>query len=209
MHPITRRVIVPIGLAILFVTAAASATIPVGYIAWDVNFPGNAGQFDITNLSGPNAAPPTFPITTTLNLSSLGLVVGFVGGGTTTEPSGYFSLAPDGESLNGTAIPIGGTNPMPTSATLTGLFSPTSIAVSGMGTVSIQPSFSVAFSDTPNLMDGDLAVIYATVATVSSVPEPGTPTLIAVGIAGLIIAGTMKAKKMNTGGKLWSKSGLL
>jgi hypothetical protein len=55
--------------ACLFLAPAVwGAQIPVGYISWDVNFPGNAGQFDITNLTGPNALPPSFPITTTLNL---------------------------------------------------------------------------------------------------------------------------------------------
>ena len=81
--------------------SAFASQIPVGYVSWDVTFPGEAGQFDITNLSGPNAGPPTFPITTTVNLSNLNLVVDFVGGSSATygPSSGYFSLSPDGEFL--------------------------------------------------------------------------------------------------------------
>src|ERR1700733_5287448 len=136
--PVVSRIVKNVSVlfcgAALFAASASATLIPVGYVSWDVNFPGNAGQFDITNLTGANAAPTaSFPILTQVNLSSLSLTVSFVGGGMTTEPAGYFTLASDGESWNGTAIPIGGTNPLPTAATLTGLFSPTSINVSGMG----------------------------------------------------------------------------
>ena len=40
--------------------SAFPCQIPVGYVSWDVTFPGEAGQFDITNLSGRNAGPPHF-----------------------------------------------------------------------------------------------------------------------------------------------------
>ena len=185
---IVKNVSILICGAALFAASASATQIAVGYVSWDVNFPGNAGQFDITNLTGANAAPTTFPILTQVNLSSLSLTVTFVGGGMTTEPAGYFTLASDGESWNGTAIPIGGTNPLPTAATLTGLFSPTSINVSGMGVVSILNSFTVSFNDTPSLVDGDLGVIYATVGTTSTTPEPGTWMLMSLGLVGLISA---------------------
>ena len=135
------------GVIALSVTAPpAAADIPVGLVAWDVTFPGNAGEFDIVNLSGPNAFPPFFPITTALNLSSLNLVVDFVGGSTETfgPGSGYFTLASDGESFNGGSIPIGGTNPQPIDATLSGLFTPTSVVIGG-SPVLINPGFSVKF----------------------------------------------------------------
>jgi hypothetical protein len=189
-------------VAALCVGNAAAGTIPVGYVSWDVNFPGNAGQFDITNLSGPvNSAPPTFPITTLVNLSSLSLTVDFVGGGTTVFGSSYFSLAIDGESFNGTAIPIGGTNPEPIDATLTGTFSPTSINDPGPDT--ILPSFSVTFSDTPFLVDGDLGVIYATEGSAPpppppGVPEPGTWLMLATGLAGAAVMKGRKGKNMKS-----------
>jgi hypothetical protein len=162
-----------------------------------VNFPANAGEFDIVNVTGPNAAPPTFPITTLVSLSNLTLMVNFVGGGSTTfgPASGYFSLDPDGESLDGTAIPIGGTNPEPLSATLTGTFSPTSI--DDPGADSILPAFSATLSDAPNLVDGDLGVIYATEGTVTgTTPEPGSWALLAIGLVGLFIVGGRKNKNM-------------
>jgi hypothetical protein len=81
-------------------------------------------------------------------------------------PGTYFTLAPDGLSYNGTAIPIGGTNPTPVSATLTGTFSPTT--GTGVGSGSILPSFSVTLSDSPTLMDGDDVVIEAIDASTSA-----------------------------------------
>jgi hypothetical protein len=75
-------------------------------------------------------------------------------------PGTYFTLAPDGLSYNGAAIPVGGTNPTPISATLTGTFSPAT--GTGIGSGSILPSFSVTLSDSPTLNDGDVAVIEAT-----------------------------------------------
>jgi hypothetical protein len=188
MRQLGTRALILFTVAALCVGSAAASTIAVGYMSWDVNFPGNAGAFDIVNLTGPNAAPSTFPITTLVNLTSLTLVVHFVGGGSATygPTSGYFSLDPDGESLDGTAIPIGGTNPEPLSATLTGTFSPTSI--SDPGADHILPAFSVTFSDAPNLVDGDLGVIYATEGTGGVTPEPGSWILLAIGLVGLLIA---------------------
>ena len=178
-------------LAVAACTATVSAQTAAGYISWDQIFPGNAGQFDITNLTGPNNSGDTsFPITTELELSNLSLMIDFVGGGSETfgPLSGYFSLGPDGESLNGTAIPIGGTNPEPIDATLTGTFSATTVsldAAAGGGTININPDFSVSFSDTPFLQDGDLGVIYAEPAS-STVPEPSSVPLLAA-VLGLIL----------------------
>ena len=188
-----------VALCATAVPAVADAPIPVGYISWDVNFPGNAGQFDITNLTGPNSLPPDFPITTLLNLTSLSLTVDFVGGGSTVYGSSYFSLSPDGESFDGTAIPIGGTNPQPLDATLTGSFSPL-VVTSGGGPVSLGPDFSVSFSDTPNLVDGDLGVIYATPcpagAACSVTPEPGYWAFLAIGLVSLLL---VKSRKLAAG----------
>jgi hypothetical protein len=178
--------------------ATASAQTPVGYLSWDLIFPGNAGQFDITNLTGPNnSGDASFPITTELQLSVLDLVVDFVGGSSQDfgPGSGYFSLAADGESLNGTAIPIGGTNPQPLSVTLTGTFSATTVsldAAAGGGSININPTFSVSFSDTPNLVDGDLGVIYAESPVVTGTPEPGTWLMLGAGLLLLVAWGRIR-----------------
>lgn len=82
----------------------------------------------------------------------------------TYAPGTYFTLAPDGLSYNGAAIPIGGTNPTPISAVLTGMFSPTT-GLSGTDSGAILAPFSVTLSDSPTLMDGDVAVIDATDAS--------------------------------------------
>ena len=95
MQQIVRRMCVFCVIAMLYTgIAAAAGIVPVGYVSWDVVFPGNAGQFDITNLTGANSAAPVFPITMEVNLSSLSLVVDFVGGGSTTYGASYFTLGP-------------------------------------------------------------------------------------------------------------------
>lgn len=72
--------------------ASSGATYPVAVLSWDVIFPGNAGQFDITNLTGPNALPPDFPITSAVNLTDLTLTVNFSGTAAVPEPSAWMLL---------------------------------------------------------------------------------------------------------------------
>src|SRR5262249_16034044 len=112
--------VLAVGVWVASANVAFATSIPVGYVSWDVNFPGSAGQFDIVNGHGPNPSPfpdPTFPVTTTLTFSSLSLHVDFSNGTSTTFGSAYFT--PAGISFNGNPIPIGGLNPLPTGATLT------------------------------------------------------------------------------------------
>jgi len=169
-----------------------SAQTPVGLLSWDLVFPGNAGEFDIANQTGPNdSGDSTFPISTELQITNLSLLVDFVGGSSETfgPLSGYFSLAADGESLNGTAIPIGGTNPEPIDATLTGTFSQTTVSLDVPGgPINISPNFSVSVSDSPNLLDGDFGIINAEPAVVSATPEPGTWLMLATGLVLLVAA---------------------
>src|ERR1700730_12715596 len=80
-------------------TAARASIIPIGFVSWDVNFPGNAGQFDISNETGPNSTPfpdTTFPVLTSVDLGSLALTVDFANGSSRTFGSSYFTLGFDG-----------------------------------------------------------------------------------------------------------------
>jgi len=156
-------------------------TVPIGYVSWDVTSPGSTGEFDIFNGTGVNSSgDTTFPVSTPVNLSSLSLTIDFSDGSSVTEPSSYFTLAPDGLSYNGSGIGIGGASPQPTEATLTGTFSPTTITYCidsaspcDTSTETINSSFSATIlpSSPPDLADGDLAIIYATEAG-ATVPEP-------------------------------------
>ncbi|MGA2136264.1 MAG: PEP-CTERM sorting domain-containing protein [Bryobacteraceae bacterium] len=188
------------------VTAASAGTIAVGYISWDLNFPGNAGEFDIINNTGPiNGSNVDFPIEEVEPLSDLSLMVTFSDGSVVSEPAGYFTLSPDGESYDGGAIPIGGTNPVPVSATLTGDFGLLTVDLFGGGTVDIDSTFSVTFSDTPNLVDGDLGIIYANTSTGGGgTPEPSTWLLALTGIAALLVVRrkSLKIKKSTVVGAL-------
>ena len=171
----------------LALSTAQAAPIPLGYISYDVNIPGSFAQFDIVNETGPNSTfppDPTFPVTTTaqFTLSSLSLVVDFSDGSSKTFGPSYFTLGSDGESLDGSPIAIGGTTPNPISAVLTGMLSPTTLDVAGTST-SVDSSFDPAtITDSPILVDGDLAIINAELASSGpAVPEPGMTFTFLVG----------------------------
>src|ERR1700751_2076678 len=73
-------------LAIITVEpTGGGAPIPLGYLVYDVLFPGNFGEFDIVNQTGPNSSLPTssdFPVTTTVLFSDLSLTLNFSDGST-------------------------------------------------------------------------------------------------------------------------------
>lgn len=182
------RLVAMIAASVFFATAALASVIPAGYVSWDVNIPGSAGNFNISNFTGTNSLPPDFPITTALNLSNMSLKVNFVGGGMTVFGSSYFTLGLDGLSFDGGDIPIGGMNPLPMDALLSGTFSPLSISLDGGGTETILAGFSAMITSAVGgpLEDGDIAVIYATTTDASTpVPEPGSLLLVATATLGL------------------------
>ncbi len=183
----------------LFCTAASAGLLTVGFISYDVTAPGSTAQFDITNGTGPNSTPfpdPTFPVVTSVNMSSLALTVHFSDGSTQAFGSSYFSLNIDGLSWDGSTIPIGGANPQPVSATLTGLFSPLSVSLNNGSSTSILAAFSASVtpSSPPNLQDGDLAIINATTTSTGTVPEPGTWFLIAMGLTAILLLRTKSTR---------------
>jgi hypothetical protein len=192
------KLLIP-ALPLLLTGIASASLLPIGYISYDVNIPASTASFDITNLTGPNALPPDFPVATSVDLSSLSLKVDFSDGSTQTFGSPYFTLSSDGLSFNGGAIPIGGANPQPTDATLTGMFSPTTLTLSDSSMVTIDSSFSAMIlpSSPPNLGDGDFAVIYASPAgTTSPVPEPGSVLLLATTVGMIVVSRRPRVRGM-------------
>ncbi len=188
MLKIVSRLLGVFAACVLCAPSAFATSIPLGYVSWDVNIPGSVGKFDIANFSGVNTAPPDFPITTALSLSSLSLTVHFAGGGTTVFGSSYFTLNLDGLSFNGGDIAIGGANPLPTDATLTGAFSTTSIIVDGIGAQTILPTFSATILPAIGftLSDFDFALINVETTaggTGGTVPEPGSLLLVGLAVA--------------------------
>jgi hypothetical protein len=168
----------------LFSAMAFADSVPVGYFSYDVTGL-NTFQFDITNQTGPNSSifpDTTWPVTNTIFLSSLNLVVNLSNGTTETFGSSYFTLSSDGISFSGnplsTLIPV-------TSATLTGDFSTTSFTLNNGSTVSVQQGFSVTLTDSSgSLQDQDLVVIYGN-TSVSTTPEPDSLALMGTGLVAL------------------------
>ncbi len=170
-----------------FFGSAQASLIPIGGLFFDVTIPGSTAEFDILNLTGPNSFPPDFPVTTSVDLSSLDLVVIFSDGSSEDFSSSAFTLALDGLSFDGPTIAIGGLV-VPVSATLTGHLSPSLIDVDGGGSVTVNLAFAPASLTDPTggpLEDGDFATIYA-VTGGGTAPEPGT--LLLLGTALLAVA---------------------
>jgi hypothetical protein len=171
-----------------------AGTVNLGYISFDVTQPGSTAQFDIVNETGPNASifpDTTFPVTTSISLSDLSLAVHFTDGTTEDLGSSYFTLGLDGLSFNGGVIAIGGTNPLPDSATLTGKLSPTTVTLNDGSTVTLNGTFNAAVIPTRSggLSDGDFAIITAGTGggPPPTVPEPSTFVLLAVPLGGIVV----------------------
>src|SRR5215472_5939497 len=93
-----RKLIKTLLLASAFLSTAAFADpvdpFNIGLITYHINIPGSTASFDISNQTGPNSSvfpDMTFPVTTSVNLTSLGLTVHFSDGSVVTEPSTYFT----------------------------------------------------------------------------------------------------------------------
>ena len=180
------------GIAAAFVLLGAASTasagvVNIGFLAFDVTSPTTA-QFDIQNVSGPNSislGDPDFPVQTTVLLSDLTLTVKFTDGSNRVylPADNYFTLGGDGESLDGSTIAIGGTSLVPSSAVLTGTFSPaSSLSLADGSTTDIVDTFTtdLTASSPPALADGDAALIVATTGGTPpiGVPEPTTAMLL-------------------------------
>ena len=181
--------------AVMILSPAAASyadTVPVGYVSYDVVGTGVA-EFDITNLTGPNSSgDATFPVTTSLSLSSLSLDVSFASGPDEIFGSSYFTLNADGLSWDGTVLSTLSGQPSglagAISATLTGVFDSTDLTLYDGSSITVDPSFTTTITDAAGLMDGDLAVINASTSTgpPPPVPEPEPFLLVGTGVLGLI-----------------------
>jgi len=169
--------------------AARSSTVPIGTVNFDLTGLPSTATVDIVNETGPNSSTfpdTTFPVTTAVSLSSLGLTLDFAGGSSESFGSSYFALAPDGLSFNGAPISI--VTPV-TKAILTGAFSPTKWKLNDGSTFITTPTFTATITDTSGpLADGDFAIINgSTSGPPPTVPEPGTWALLASGLAVLVL----------------------
>jgi hypothetical protein len=172
----------------MFSMAAKAGNLAVGLLFWDVKAPGSTGSFDITNMTGVNSSgDSTFPVTTSLSFNALSLSVHFEDGSSATFGPSYFTANGIDGGFNGNDIAIGGANPLPDLAQLSGTVSPLSITLFDGSTDTILPDLLIG-PMTPSsgsaLSDGDFAVIYAQPAGAGSgVPEPASWMLVLPGAA--------------------------
>lgn len=171
-------------LAVMTVSVAVMASsIPLGFLSYNSTDPGFA-QFFIVNQTGPNSSifpDPTWPISDSLNLSSLSLAV-TDGSGTTVYGSGFFSLDPDGLSWSGPIVLDPNTI---VSAVLTGTLSPTTFMLNDGSTVTALPGFTATINDPSGFVDGEFAIIYATPVGPTT-PEPATLVMVGSGLLGML-----------------------
>jgi hypothetical protein len=167
---------------------ASAESIPIGFLSWDVTIPGSAGQFDIANETGNNSSgDTTFPVTGPVTLTGFGLLVNFSDGSSQTFGSSYFTLDPlDMLSFEGKTLPIGGANPKPIGATLTGSFATTDLTVFDGSQVTVSPDFTAGIPNGSPLADGALAIINAETGGIPTTPEPATWVLTVLAVAGLL-----------------------
>ena len=186
--------IVASAIGLLASVSALADTINIGFVSYDEGTQApNIATFDIANETGANAVAlgdPSFPVTgTAVNLANLNLLVHFENGSTETFGQSSFTLAPDGQSLDGPGVVFGTSNDA-VSATLTGSLSPSSVALTGGNTRTILDTFSATITHLSGgpLHDGDLALIAAKTGTRTTVPEPPMAALLALGLCGLVLA---------------------
>lgn len=172
----------------LLASGAYADTYNLGYVSFDVTLPPLA-QVDIHNQTSSNSSgDSTFPVTSTVLLSSYDLTVNFFGGGSEsfTTSDGYFTLDPDGLDYDGQADFNTATSPV-SSVTLTGTVDTTSVSLFDGTTDTINPNFSLTITDPLGILsDGDFGILTVSSAGStgpSSIPEPSSWALFGLGLA--------------------------
>jgi len=90
----TLRVLVALVAAGCWSSTAFASTIPIGFLSFDDL--GGMSTFLITNLTGPNAAPPDYPVTPLLTIGVTSLTVNVSSGGPFVLNSSVFTTDSSG-----------------------------------------------------------------------------------------------------------------
>jgi hypothetical protein len=178
---------------VCIVPAASADSIGIGLLSYD-SISASQDQFDITNLTGTDAFPPDFPITSLLTLSVTDLLVDFTSGPSLDLPGADFTSVDAGGDLDCTAAACNLFGDSITSATLTGTLSPTG-GLSGLPSPDTGLLANFSTTITPSCVDGTLEAgcdameidATGTSGGTSATPEPGALSLVGVG---LLLLGT-------------------
>lgn len=177
---------------------ASADSIAVGILSFDETTPGSVDQFDITNLTTAGLST----ITTGLTFTVTSLIVDLAGGGTVNLSGSDFTADAFGNlDCDDSACNLFGDNI--TGATLTGTLSPTT-GLSGLpaGDTGIEAGYSTSITPgcgTTYLSAGcDAAEIDATGTGGVAAPEPGTWTLLGVGLVCMLFAGRKRMRNPRT-----------
>ena len=192
------RVLILLSIIGCCLSVASADVIGAGELTFDSNTSAALATFDITDLTGVNAFPPTFPITSDLTITVTSLIANLQGGGTITLNGSDFSVVDAQGDVDCTVAGDAGSGGCDfsaynlVSATVTGTLNPTTgLAGLPAGDTFIESAFTTTI--TPNVGCGptggtgtaltagcDAATIYA-----STVPEPPSWTLLAIVLIGL------------------------
>jgi hypothetical protein len=192
-----------------FSAVAAAQTLTVGDLSFDQPTPGSVDQFDIFNYVGDGLAYNSSGgsvSATTFTIDVTSLVVDLEGGGTITIPGSDFTSVDSAGDLDCDAAACNLFGDEITGATLTGTFSETGLSGLDPGYTGIEDSFTTTIaasatsgcpSSTELTAGCDTAPITATETGAVSTPEPGTWTLLGLGLLGLFLVGRKRLRPTN------------
>jgi hypothetical protein len=171
--------------AFAFSAIASADDLGVGILSLDPSISGSGDEFDIQNLTGTADLPPDYPVATPLTFDTISLTLNFEDGSTETLTASDFTSDGFGGFLGNGSFDLGG-DPI-LSADLTGTLSPTTITLSDGTTETLEGTYTATMTDPSGgpLEEFDAAEIFASTGSAVTTPEPGTSSLLALGIAGL------------------------